>query len=82
MSSCMHWTTCSYVMLSRRTKGAMYVSKEENAWAPAHSFWSVPRKFTIWPHAEEKWRGGAEAIAPLTPLKPSWMRRLRDHPAQ
>ena len=34
------------------------------------------------PHAEEKCLGGAEAIAPPTPLKPSWMRRLRDQPAQ
>ena len=34
--------------------GAMYVSKDEKAWAPAHSFCSVPRKLTIWPQADLK----------------------------
>jgi hypothetical protein len=30
------------------TNGAIYVSKLENACAPAHSFCRVQRKFTIW----------------------------------
>ena len=34
--------------LSTFTNGARYVSKEENACAPAHSFCMMPRKLTIW----------------------------------
>ena len=62
--------------------GAMYVSKDEKAWAPAHSFCSVPRKLTIWPQADLKCRGGLEAMEPATPLKPSSSSLLRDQPAQ
>jgi len=69
-------------MASKRTNGAMYVSKEENAWAPAHSFCSVPKKLTICPIALEKCLGGAASIAPGTPLKPCWISVRRDQPAQ
>ena len=78
----MFCSTSSYAIASLRTNGAMYVSKELKAWAPAHSFWRVPRKFTICPQADEKCLAGADAIAPGTPLKPSSSRRRSDQPAQ
>ena len=69
-------------MASLRMKGAMYVSKEENACAPAHSFCNVPRKLTICPTAEDMCRGGADSTLPGTPFRPSCSSVRSDQPAQ
>ena len=82
MSSWTHCLTSSKERSSSRMNGAMYVSKDEKAWAPAHSFCSVPRKLTIWPQAADRCLGGADEIAPGTPLNPSSSRRRSDQPAQ
>ena len=78
----MPWSTSGYVSRSVRTNGAMYVSNELNACAPAHSFCIVPRKFTICPIAELKCLGGADSTFPGTPLSPSSSSTRRDQPAQ
>lgn len=67
---------------SRRTNGAMYVSNELNACAPAHSFCSVPRKFTIWPTALDMCFGGPDSTLPGTPFNPSLSSVRSDQPAQ
>ena len=63
-------------------KGAKYVSKDENAWAPAHSLCKIPKKFAIWPRASLKWLGAVLSTLPLTPLNPSSSNTLSDQPAQ
>ena len=40
--------------LSILTNGARYVSKEEKACAPAHSFCIIPKKLTIWLQSVER----------------------------
>ena len=52
------------------------------ACAPAHSFWSVPRKLTICPTAECMCRGGPASTLPGTPFRPSCRSRRSDQPAQ
>ena len=51
---------------------ARYVSNDENACAPAHSFCMMPRKLTIWLHNVERWLAGEDVILPGTPPRPSW----------
>ena len=72
MSSWMPWRTSWYVSASCRTYGAMNVSNELNACAPAHSFCIVPRKLTIWPMADEQCLGAVASTLPATPFRPSW----------
>ena len=43
------------------------MSKEENAWAPAHSFCMIPRKLTIWLQSTLKCFAGADVILPGIP---------------
>ncbi len=64
------------------TKGARYVSKEENAWAPAHSFCMIPKKFTIWLHSTDRCLAGEDVIFPVIPPNPSWISCFKDQPAQ
>src|SRR3989338_8187839 len=74
--------TCASVSLSSFTNGARYVSKDENACAPAHSFCSVPRKFTICATAVSKCFGGEDSTFPGTPLNPSSNNCRKLQPAQ
>ena len=63
MSSCIDCLTSSYPSPSSRMNGAMYVEGREGL-GPRPLFCSVPRKLTIWPQADLKWRGRMEAMAP------------------
>ena len=56
-------------------------SKEEKAWAPAHSFCMMPRKLTIWLHRVERCAAGEELILPGMP-RPCWISCFKDQPAQ
>ena len=57
------------------------MSKELNAWAPAHSFCMMPRKFTIWLQRVERWLAGVELILPGIP-RPCWISCFKLQPAQ
>ncbi len=65
--------------MSSRHEGGVGI-KEGEGLAPAHSFWALLGKLTICPRRGEV-AGRAEAMAPPTPLKPSWMRAL-EQPAR
>ena len=81
MNDWMHCLTSFWLRPSTRTNGARYVSNEENACAPAHSFCMMPRKLTIWLHSVLRWLAGVELILPGMP-RPCWMSCLRLQPAQ
>ena len=71
MNDSMHFLTSPYERLSTFTNGARYVSKDENACAPAHSFCIMPRKLTIWLQRVARCFAGEEVIFPGTPPSPS-----------
>ena len=77
-----HCFTSWYDKLSAFTNAAKYVSKDENACAPAHSFCIIPKKFTIWLQRVDKCLAGDEVIFPGTPPKPSLINCFKLQPAQ